>query len=98
MNLLTVDNLSKVGVVALLCIILVTGSTGVWVWGSQLVAMTAEKDKWEQLALDTMTTAKKVSVVRMPIMSVGPTDPNHKPTADEVRKELDLLKHINKVN
>jgi hypothetical protein len=90
---LTVDNLSKVGVVTLLSIVLVTGASGYWVWGTTYTEMKVDRDRWEAIALDGLKAAKQLSSVRIPIMDSAP----QKPTPENVKSQLDLIKRLNNI-
>lgn len=48
------DFLQKAGIVGLLVFILVGGARKVWVFGYQLGDMTADRDRWRDLALKAM--------------------------------------------
>lgn len=96
-DLINVKTLSQAGMVVLLSIVVVSGIAGYWVPGSYYTEMKADRDKWEQSALNALTTAKQVSSVRMPIMAQSPVNTSVKPTPENVKSQLDLLKKINNI-
>lgn len=91
-KLFTVDNISKVGIIGLLLIILVTGSTGTWVWGTTYNEVKAERDEWKKTALDGLRVAREISPARIPIMA-GP--PGKELTPSDIRNQLQVVKNIN---
>lgn len=57
------DFLQKAGVVGLLVFILVGGSRKLWVFGYQLAEMTADRDRWRDLALHAMSQVDRTTGV-----------------------------------
>lgn len=98
MNLFTVENISKAGVVTLLAIVLITGATGVWVWGSTYNEVKADRDKWEKIALDGLTTARQVSKARLPYMMAAPSTSSKELRPEDIKSQLELIKKLNHVD
>jgi hypothetical protein len=97
-KLLTVDNIGKVGVIGLLLLILVTGSSGYWVWGTTYSEVKTERDEWKKTALDGLRVAKEVSPVRMPILATPGANGASlvaSVTPSDVREQLNLVKNLN---
>lgn len=49
----------RVSIVAILFAVLGTGFKRIWVWGYQLVEMTADRDFWRKTALSLMKVTEK---------------------------------------
>lgn len=103
-KLLTVDNLKNVSLAALLLFILYAGSSGWWVYSKeyegmkasyekQMTILTADRDEWKNIAMEAIGFSKKISPVKIPIMS---SSSENVISSEKARSELNLLKEMNK--
>lgn len=102
-DLFTVDNITKGGIIGLLLLILITGFSGVWIYGpthkaemenleKQLTSALAEREEWRKLAISGLQTSRSVSAARVPIMAAAP---DKDLTPEEVAQQLGVIKTLN---
>jgi hypothetical protein len=102
-NLFTVENITKGGIIGLLLIILVTGFTGVWVYGpshkaeivsleKQLTTALAEREEWRKLAIEGLRVSREVSAARVPILGANP---NTEVSPEDVADQLRVIQNLN---
>lgn len=102
-DLFTTENITKGGIIGLLLLILVTGFSGVWIYGpthkaeveaveKQLTTALAEREEWRKLAIEGLSLSRSVSRTRLPIMA-APSAKELSPT--DVSEQLNLIKNLN---
>jgi hypothetical protein len=93
-KLLTADNISKAGIIGLLVLILVTGSTGMWVWGTTYNEMKKDRDEWKTTALNGLKVVRDINPV--PIMMKSNTQSDEQLTPEKVREEQNRIHDLAK--
>jgi hypothetical protein len=94
-KLFTTENIKNIGLVGLLSLIIITGSTGVWVWGTTYQEVKADRDEWKKTALDGLRVARDISPVRLPILSRGPSKVNVEVRPEDIKRELAVIHSMN---